>query len=108
MRQKVTDLKRNHIMNKLISVIVPVYNTATYLERCVNSILAQTYAHIEIILINDGSTDNSMEIILCYNASGTYDQGGCCGARIGIEKEILRFVNSQLKRQSKISAGGNS
>lgn len=50
-------------MNKLISVIVPVYNTAPYLERCVNSILAQTYAHIEIILINDGSTDNSMEII---------------------------------------------
>lgn len=46
--------------------------------------------------------------VLCYNASGTYDQGGCCGARIGIEKEILRFVNSQLKRQSKISAGGNS
>ena len=39
-------------MNKLISVIVPVYNTAPYLERCVNSILAQTYAHIEIILIN--------------------------------------------------------
>ena len=53
-------------MNKLISVIVPVYNTAPYLERCVNSILAQTYAHIEIILINDGSTDKTEDIINKY------------------------------------------
>ncbi len=44
--------------------------------------------------------------ILCYNASGTYDQGGCCGDRKKIEKQILRFVNSQLKRQSKINAEG--
>jgi len=50
-------------MNKLISVIVPVYNTATYLNRCVDSILSQTYAPIEIILINDGSTDNSKDVI---------------------------------------------
>ncbi len=50
-------------MDKLISVIVPVYNTAPYLERCVNSILAQTYAPIEIIIINDGSTDNSGDVI---------------------------------------------
>ena len=41
--------------------------------------------------------------VLCYNASRTYDQGGCCGDRKRIEKEILRFVNSQLKRQRKIS-----
>ena len=44
---------------KLISVIVPVYNTEKYIEKCVMSILNQTYKNLEIILIDDGSTDNS-------------------------------------------------
>lgn len=46
----------------LISVIVPVYNVEKYLRRCVDSILNQTYPNIEIILVNDGSTDGSWEI----------------------------------------------
>jgi glycosyltransferase involved in cell wall biosynthesis len=46
----------------LISVVVPVYNVAIYLERCVNSLIAQTYKPLEIILIDDGATDNSGEI----------------------------------------------
>lgn len=50
-------------MNELISVIVPIYNISEYIEKCVRSILAQTYNYIEIILVNDGSTDNSLEII---------------------------------------------
>ena len=41
-----------------ISVIVPVYNTAAYLSDCLNSLLMQTFKDIEIICINDGSTDN--------------------------------------------------
>lgn len=49
-------------MNELISVIVPVYNVETYLEQCVNSIRAQTYSNLEIILVNDGSKDNSGRI----------------------------------------------
>ena len=44
---------------KLISVIVPVYNTEKYIEKCVMSILNQTYKNLEIILIDDGSTDSS-------------------------------------------------
>lgn len=47
---------------ELISVIVPVYNVEKYLERCVESILNQTYTDLEIILIDDGSTDKSGEI----------------------------------------------
>ena len=50
-------------MNKeLISVIVPVFNVEKYLERCVESIVNQTYKNLEIILVNDGSTDNSGEL----------------------------------------------
>lgn len=46
-------------MNPLISVIVPVYNVKDYLNRCVESIVAQTYQNLEIILVDDGSTDGS-------------------------------------------------
>jgi glycosyltransferase involved in cell wall biosynthesis len=46
----------------LISVIVPVYNTKTYLEKCIKSIVTQTYDNLEIILIDDGSDDGSAEV----------------------------------------------
>lgn len=48
----------------LISVIVPVYNVEKYLRPCVESILEQTYKNIEVILVNDGSTDKSKAICL--------------------------------------------
>ena len=50
------------IMDELISVIVPIYNTEKYLVECVESIRKQTYSNIEIILVDDGSTDASIEI----------------------------------------------
>lgn len=46
-------------MNPLISVIIPVYNVNDYLERCVDSVIKQTYQNLEIILVDDGSTDGS-------------------------------------------------
>lgn len=54
-------------MSKKISVIVPIYNSAQTLERTLNSIIDQTYKNLEIILINDGSTDNSFEICKKYS-----------------------------------------
>lgn len=47
----------------LISVIIPVYNSKDFLEECLNSVTLQTYTNLEIICINDGSTDGSEEIL---------------------------------------------
>lgn len=49
-----------------VSVIVPVYNTGKYLKKCLDSVLAQTLRDIEVICINNGSTDNSAEILKEY------------------------------------------
>lgn len=54
-------------MNSKISIIVPIYNTERYLEECIESIVSQTYKNIEIILIDDGSTDKSGQICDKYS-----------------------------------------
>ena len=51
---------------KKVSVVVPVYNTEKYLDICLNSLVNQTIDDIEIIIVNDGSTDNSIKIIKKY------------------------------------------
>ncbi len=53
-------------MNNLISIIIPVYNASKYLDKCITSILNQTYKNLEILLINDGSTDYSLDICNSY------------------------------------------
>ena len=50
-----------------VSVIVPVYNAQTYLKECLNSICSQDYKNLEVIVVNDGSTDSSLEILQDYS-----------------------------------------
>jgi|GEM_PF-1292607 len=53
--------------NPLVSIIIPVYNTSSYLKCCLNSVLEQSYKNFEIICVDDGSTDNSFSILSHYS-----------------------------------------
>lgn len=53
-------------MRPMVSIVVPVYNVEKYLEKCMQSLCEQTLDNIEIVCVNDGSTDSSREIIESY------------------------------------------
>ena len=55
------------MFNPLVSIIIPVYNATKYLNKCLDSLIAQTYSHIEILCVNDGSTDNSLDVLNAYS-----------------------------------------
>ena len=86
-------------MEQLVSIIVPVYNVDKYLKECVDSILQQTYNHIEVILVDDGSTDTSGDICDQYSV---YDDrvkvihklnGGLSDARnVGLEHAAGEYI----------------
>lgn len=59
-------------MNEKVSIIIPVYNDEKHLKQCVDSVLNQTYKNLEIILVDDGSTDNTPQI--CEDYRENYDQ----------------------------------
>ena len=94
---------RKEKMNKKISIIVPVYNLENYLERCVRSLLQQSYNNLEVILVDDGSTDNSSEMcdILCKEDRRVFcihkKNGGLSSARnIGLDAasgDYILFVD---------------
>lgn len=91
-------------MNPLVSIIVPVFNVEKYLEECLDSILNQTYENIEVILVDDGSTDSSGKICDRYLKEDTrikvfhkINQGVSITRNFGVEKsngEYITFVDS--------------
>ena len=83
-------------MKAKISIIVPIYNAETTLERCISSLVHQSYKDIEIILVNDGSQDHSLQICERFAKEDSRiividkENGGVSSARnIGISKEII-------------------
>ena len=90
--------------NLLISIIIPVYNVEKYLERCLDSVINQTYKNLEIIVIDDGSTDNSGKICDKYAEKDNRiivihkENGGICSARnsgLNIAKGLyILFIDS--------------
>ena len=87
-----------------VSIIAPIYNSSKYLEKCLDSIINQTYPDIEIILINDGSTDNSLDIIKKYQEKNKNiilynieNHGQGYARNLGIKKcqgDYIMFVDS--------------
>ncbi|OUQ46347.1 hypothetical protein B5E64_06205 [Drancourtella sp. An12] len=92
---------------KLVTIVVPVYNGEKYLEACIKSILAQSYSNIEILLIDDGSTDNSYKICAHYQKKDNKitviskkNTGVSDTRNIGIEKgkgEYISFIDADDK-----------
>lgn len=78
-----------------VSIIVPIYNVEKYLERCLNSIVSQTYLNTELILINDGSTDRCTEI--CHEFINNYPD------TILVEKENGGLVSAWMAGLPKVS-----
>lgn len=86
-------------MNDLVSVIVPVYNSSSYIKRCVDAIRSQTYTNLEIILVDDGSKDNSLEMMEEYAKEDSRivvihkENGGSSSARnVGIARATGKYI----------------
>ena len=91
-------------MNRLVSIIIPLYNGENYIKDCLDSIISQTYQEIEVIVVDDGSTDNSAGVVSAYKERESKimflqkENGGVSSARnLGIENahgEYLMFVDA--------------
>ena len=96
-------IKLNHQFAKLsplLSIVIPVYNEEKYISRCLNSLLSQTLSSFEIIIVNDGSTDRTLEILTDYSSRDTrisvinVDHKGAGEARnIGLANIKGKFIS---------------
>lgn len=85
--------------NKMISIIVPVYNVESYLKECLESIRQQTFTDIEVILVNDGSTDGSREICerycekdIRFRLINQENQGQSVARNRGVKESVGQFI----------------
>jgi len=78
------------MISNLVSVVIPVYNSEKYLEECLDSVISQTYQNVEIIVVNDGSTDSSPDILKKYsdkvNVISQKNNGLASALNLGISK----------------------
>ena len=88
-------------MNEQISIVVPIYNSACTLERCLNSLVSQTFADISIILVDDGSVDSSSEICDKYSLMDNRiivihkkNEGVSSSRNLGLQKCETKYVDS--------------
>ncbi len=105
-------MEDNHNENDLISVVVPLYNSGRYIGECIQSIINQTYKNLEIILVDDGSTDNAGEICDEYarkdsriNVVHKPNSGAADSRNKGIELtkgKYIHFVDSDDVENPKI------
>ena len=84
-------------MMPLISVIIPVYNVEKYLRECLDSVINQTYKNLEIICVNDCSTDSSPEILEEYAKK---ENAKVVMISAKIEEELLHFLFCSVIRKS--------
>ena len=59
-------------MFPLVSILVPAYNVAQYLHKCLDSIVNQTYQQLQVVVVDDGSSDNSLSIVKDYAATPAF------------------------------------
>ena len=81
------------------SIIIPVYDVEKYIKKCLDSVFNQTYNNYEVIVVNDGTKDNSMEIVKNYNVItiNQKNQGLSMARNNGVKKakgEYLLFLDS--------------
>ena len=87
-----------HSTQDLVSIIVPVYNVEQYLKDCLDSILQQSYSNIEIIIVNDGSTDGSKEAVIPFLSDKRVkyieqENKGLSGARnTGLKRALGKYI----------------
>ena len=84
------DLKQN-----LVSIIVPMFNSERYIQKCLDSILSQTYPYIELILIDNGSADNTKEICQKYATAKYYEcptSGPSSARNVGLDHATGKYI----------------
>ncbi|MGA9294677.1 MAG: glycosyltransferase family A protein, partial [Ignavibacteriaceae bacterium] len=98
-------------MNPLVSCIIPAFNSERYIEEAIKSVLNQTYSNIELIVIDDGSTDNTSEFVKKFKGKVKYfrqaNSGPSAARNSGLSKALGDFISfldsDDLWEKNKIS-----
>ncbi|MDB5248363.1 MAG: glycosyl transferase family 2 [Segetibacter sp.] len=84
-------------MDQVVSVIIPAYNSAKFIRETIESVLNQTWKNIEVIVVDDGSTDDTLEVVKSFEKQGVKvftqaNKGGCAARNFGFKKSTGQFI----------------